>query len=153
MKKGFTLVELLIVMVVVSVLVTIALPAYKTAMEKGRALEGIANAEAISEAMNVYYIRNNLSYGTAQNLKNFVLGSGSGQGVAGITQSKFFGDPTITLSGTTQAKVEYKRLTGQYTLTFVNQNGKVTSRTCTSNTAMGKRYCRATGLTSMSSYR
>ena len=50
MKRGFTLIELLIVMVVVSILVTVALPAYKTSMEKGRALEAMANAAAVSEA-------------------------------------------------------------------------------------------------------
>ena len=73
MKKGFTLIELLIVMVVVTILVTVALPAYKTSMEKGRATEGIANAAAVSEAMNAFYIRNGNSYGSASTLKTFVL--------------------------------------------------------------------------------
>ena len=50
-------------MVVVTILVTVALPAYKTSMEKGRATEGIANAAAVSEAMNAFYIRNGNSYG------------------------------------------------------------------------------------------
>ena len=63
MKKGFTLIELLVIMVIVTILVTIALPKYKTAMEKGRALEGIANAASWSEAVNAYYVRNYNSYG------------------------------------------------------------------------------------------
>ena len=43
MKKGFTLVELLIVMVIVGVLTFVALPKYQTAVERTRALEAMEN--------------------------------------------------------------------------------------------------------------
>ncbi len=141
MKRGFTLIELLIVMVVVSILVTVALPAYKTSMEKGRALEAMANAAAVSEAMNAFYIRNGNSYGTENALRNFVLGSDSDGGTAGITASKYFAAPSISLSGST-ATVKMTRIGNGYSITFTNSDGRTTGRSCTGNT----KYCKAIGL-------
>ncbi|MBR2081680.1 MAG: type II secretion system protein [Elusimicrobiaceae bacterium] len=56
MKKGFTLIELLIVMVLVGTLVTIALPKYQRALERGRALEGLRNVQYAAEYANAKYI-------------------------------------------------------------------------------------------------
>lgn len=139
MKKGFTLIELLIVMVVVSLLVTAALPAYRTAMEKGRATEGVANAAAVSEAVNAYYIRNGNSYGNETNLTEFVLGSG---GVAGITQSKYFSEPSISVDTSSVTVSVTRNLSSKaYTITFTNQNGAVSSRSCSGYA----KYCKAIG--------
>lgn len=55
MKKGFTLIELLMVMVIAGALVAVALPKYQRALERGRALEGIANARAAAEYLNSQY--------------------------------------------------------------------------------------------------
>lgn len=52
MKKGFTLVELLIVMVIIGTLVTVALPKYQSALERGRALEGLRNVQYAAEYVN-----------------------------------------------------------------------------------------------------
>ena len=144
MKKGFTLIELLIVMVVVTVLVTLGVPAYKTSMEKGRALEGMANAASVSEAVNAYYIRNGNSYGTANDLTLFALGNTAEGGAAGITASKFFNAPTIAVSGGT-VTVSIKRSTNAYTIQFTNANGATTGRSCTGDTDAGRRYCKAIG--------
>lgn len=143
MKKGFTLVELLMVMVIVSILVTVALPAYKVSMERGRALEGMANIAAVAEAANVFYIRNGNSYGTTvSELSSFALGSNSDGGTAGMTISKFFNKPTITItSNGTSARITIIRKTGDYTFSYVCQNGFVTQRTCSGNA----RYCKAFG--------
>ena len=145
MKKGFTLIELLIVMVVVTILVTVALPAYKTSMEKGRATEGIANAAAVSEAMNAFYIRNGNSYGSESSLKTFVLGNETDGGVAGITQSKNFNAPSISFSSTSKASVTMSRKTGAYSITYTSEYGRVTGRTCSGSTTAGKKYCKAIG--------
>ena len=145
MKKGFTLIELLIVMVVVTILVTVALPAYKTSMEKGRATEGIANAAAVSEAMNAFYIRNGNSYGNESSLKTFVLGNATDGGVAGITQSKNFNAPSISFSSTSKASVTMSRKTGAYIITYTSEYGRVTSRTCSGSTPAGRKYCKAIG--------
>lgn len=146
MKKGFTLIELLIVMVVVTILVTVALPAYKTSMEKGRALEGIANAAAISDAMNAYYIRNGNDYGrSASNLREYSIGDGGSGGVAGITQNKNFTISSFS-AGKDSASVGLRRTTGAYTIVFSSSKGQVVRRSCTGHTEAGRKYCKAIGL-------
>ncbi len=146
MKKGFTLIELLIVMVVVTILVTVALPAYKTSMEKGRALEGIANAAAISDAMNAYYIRNGNDYGSsASNLREYSIGDGDSGGVAGVTQNKNFTISSFS-AGKDSASVGLRRTTGAYTIVFSSSKGQVVRRSCTGHTEAGRKYCKAIGL-------
>ncbi len=56
MKKGFTLVELLMVMVIAGALVAVALPKYQRALERSRALEGLTNAKSAAEYANSYYL-------------------------------------------------------------------------------------------------
>lgn len=130
-RGGFTLIELLIVMVVVGILVTVALPKYKAALEKGRGLEGVANASAVSEAVNAYYVKNDNSY--SGDVADFAE-------VAGITQTKNFNAPTISLNGGV-VTVRLARNTGSYTIVFANSGGEVTSRSCEGNL----RYCKALG--------
>lgn len=143
MKKGFTLIELLIVMVVVSLLVTIAVPAYKTSMEKGRGLEGIANAQAVTDAINTFYVKNGNSYGSDLTaLTEFALGSDEEEGTSGITKNKYFAEPVIE-GDSAAVKVVLARSTGSYTLTYTSSNGMLTSRSCTGNS----RYCKALGFT------
>ena len=53
-KKGFTLVEVLTVILIVAVIAAIALPSYKRAVEKTRATQGIATLENIAKAQIAY---------------------------------------------------------------------------------------------------
>lgn len=140
-RGGFTLIELLIVMVVVGILVTVALPKYKAALEKGRGLQGVANVAAYSEAVNVYYVKNGNSYGNDENIvKSFA-------DVAGLTKDRedvpLFSQINAKLDNThTKVTVSITRNSGSgYTITFENAGGEVTSRYCTGNL----RYCKALG--------
>ena len=54
MKKGFTLAELLIVIVIVGVLTLVALPKYRTAVERARALEAVENVCMLDEYLTVH---------------------------------------------------------------------------------------------------
>ena len=54
-KSGFTLLELLIVVIIVSILAAVALPQFGKVMEKSRAAEGVAILGAIRTAQLFYY--------------------------------------------------------------------------------------------------
>ncbi len=124
MKKGFTLIELLIVMVIVGVLVTVSLPKYRASMERGRAMEGINNVRAISDAANAKYVMNENSY----SLAGLTDSNGNVTGVD-MTKSVNFSTPKMTLSDS-KVTVTTTR-TGSYTLTATNQNGELISIECT----------------------
>jgi prepilin-type N-terminal cleavage/methylation domain-containing protein len=54
-QKGFTLVELMIVVIVVGVLAAVAIPMYTLASEKAKASEAVAALGSIRTAMRSYY--------------------------------------------------------------------------------------------------
>lgn len=132
MKKGFTLIELLIVMVVVAVLVTITAPKYKVAMEKGRGLEGIHNAQAISDALNAFYVKDGNMY-YEERLQSAI-------DAAGQTKSKYF-SCGIRDGNNNYQNVLCERATGRYSIEFTNKDGEITGRTCYGD----ERYCKALG--------
>ena len=67
-KKGFSLVEMLLVVAIVSILAAIAAPPYLHYVKKARASEAVATLNMIRQSLRDYYINNN---------KYFDIGSGN----------------------------------------------------------------------------
>ena len=54
-KKGFTLLELLIVVIIIGILVVIALPQYMKTIEKARSVEAVINIGSLRVAIERYW--------------------------------------------------------------------------------------------------
>lgn len=57
-KKGFTLLEVLIVVIIIGILAAIALPQYTATLEKGRSGEALTNIGSIRTSLDRYWYQN-----------------------------------------------------------------------------------------------
>ena len=56
-KLGFTLLELLVVVLIIGILTSIALPQYNKAVEKSKATQGITLLKTLGQAADLYYLQ------------------------------------------------------------------------------------------------
>jgi prepilin-type N-terminal cleavage/methylation domain-containing protein len=92
MRKGFTLIELMIVVAIIAIIAAIAIPSLLSAMKSGRETSGLASVKAVQSA-NAMYKRNNSVYGTIDLL------AGAGNLPTVFTEGMVKDDFTITTDG------------------------------------------------------
>jgi prepilin-type N-terminal cleavage/methylation domain-containing protein len=116
MRKGFTLVELVVVMVIIGILISFAIPQYATTVERSRAAEGVSLLGAIRTSQIRYFAQN----------ESYCLGAGSLD--IDISAPRFFDAPLIDTGGPhwdiTRNGVNNGAF-GSYTLS-IDENGTIT---------------------------
>jgi len=89
-QKGFTLVELMIVVAIIGILAAIAIPAYKTYTVRAQVSEGLGFADAAKIAVTESFTSNGTWPGT---------NAAAGLDVAGNMRSKYVSSVTVGASG------------------------------------------------------
>ncbi|MDD5730533.1 MAG: prepilin-type N-terminal cleavage/methylation domain-containing protein [Candidatus Omnitrophica bacterium] len=95
MKKGFTLLELIIVVIILGVLATLGFTQYVKVVEKGRTAEAKAILGDIRTAENAYY----LEYATYTTLPNLPVGAPAVAPACTAT-THYFGYNIVAAAGT-----------------------------------------------------
>lgn len=128
-ERGFTLVELMVVIVIVAIMAAIAVPLYTNYIKDARRSEAANGLAAVATAQQTYYQRNNTYANALANLNVDLTDLGA---------NWTFGAPTVTVGpplkftdvATGKAATPYAGLTVtlSYTLggakTLVDENGK-----------------------------
>ena len=86
-QKGFTLVELLTVVLILSILVAVALPQYTRSIERARATEAMAAVKALNDSVYAYAAERGVCPPNFQKLA--VSLSGSGANTTTLTTKNF----------------------------------------------------------------
>lgn len=68
LKKGFTILELLVVLIIIGVLAGVALPSFNKAKESALEKEAQTNLRLISAAEKIYHMENNIYFTSADRI-------------------------------------------------------------------------------------
>jgi len=99
LSKGFTLVELMIVVVIVGILAAIALPNFLNQQNKAKATCAKTQVSALAKEQQVYYAENSNFAATAAALGTTIPTACTGYGQATLSASAITTAPTDTTNG------------------------------------------------------
>jgi len=99
-QKGFTLIELMIVIAIIGILAAIAIPAYQNYTIRSQVTEGLSLADGWKTAISEYYAQNG-SFPTASS----TTGGASTIAVSGASSGKYVSAVAVTSGG--QIQVTY----------------------------------------------
>ena len=137
-QGGFTLVELMIVVIIVGILAAVAIPMYQGATERAKASEAVAALGTIRGAMRVYYAEHG-TYVNANFIDNAQVTAGSVLDVSDTDLlGRYFSSECYTFDGApTAAAYSIECLGSASTATYasevatitrsIDQNGTVTN--------------------------
>jgi type IV pilus assembly protein PilA len=98
-QKGFTLIELMIVVAIIGILAAVAIPAYQDYTVKAKLQEGPSLASPIFTAMGVACSEGSIAAGNAPTFASLgITASPVGKYVTGIAVGGTMAAPTVTIS-------------------------------------------------------
>jgi type IV pilus assembly protein PilA len=123
MQKGFTLIELMIVIAIVGILATVALPAYQTYASKAKFSEVILATSVVKVAVELCF----QDQGTVDNCTAGVNGVPADLGASGYLSTLTTANGIITATAVGTSAAAASGLKGEnYVLTPSYTNGKIT---------------------------
>jgi len=138
MQKGFTLIELMIVVAIIGILAAIALPAYQQYTKKAKFSEVVLATSALKTDVEVC-AQDQGAVTNCDNGSNGIVNAGASGRVASVTVTN--GQITATAAGSAGTPVD--GLAGEtYILDPVFTNGKVTWTTLNTSTCIAAQLCK-----------
>ncbi|MGB2578786.1 type II secretion system protein G [Elusimicrobium simillimum] len=144
MKKGFTLIEMLVVVLIIGILSAIALPQYTKAVDRARLSEAVINVKNITDALQLKLLENGWNVPSAMKAQtdlNIDLTGGTWTTNGKEYETKYFYYTIGCSGGSCDVMVESAK--GYEFMFKVVITKKATTKTCTTAlTERGQNICK-----------
>jgi type IV pilus assembly protein PilA len=131
-SKGFTLIELMIVVAIIAILAAIALPAYQNYIKRSKVTEGVVAADACKSSVVEYVASMNALPGT---MNQAGCSNTPSQYVSGMTLGAGTGVITVAYQNVGSGVDGLNYVLGPKSTTGV-ASGQITGWTCTASTVL-----------------